>query len=343
MRKLLNVLYVTTPDSYLSLDGENIVINLEGKEMFRIPIHNLESIICFGYKGVSPSLMGFCMKQRVGMCFLTPNGRFLARVSGGYYGNVLLRKEQYRVSDDENKCVLIASNCITAKLINTKVVIERGLRDHENKVNTKALNRAIAVIKNNAMMIQNCKTLDELRGLEGICSKEYFDIFDELILAQKEYFFLNNRYKRPPTDNVNALLSFLYTVLAHDVQSALETVGLDPYVGFLHKDRPGRPSLALDLMEEFRAFLVDRLVLSLINRKQVTHKGFILKESGVILMDDKTKKDVLIAWQKRKQDTITHPFIKEKVFIGLLPYIQAQLLARYLRGDIESYPPFFWK
>jgi CRISP-associated protein Cas1 len=343
MKKLLNVLYVTTPDSYLSLDGENIVIFSEGKEKFRIPIHNIESIVSFGYSGVSPALMGFCMKKGVTICFLDPNGKFLARVSGGVYGNVLLRKEQYRVSTIENECVLIAINCITAKLINSRVVIERGVRDHEQRVDTKALKRVLSTIKNSINSLQNCKTLEKIRGIEGNCSKEYFEVFDELVLIQKDDFFMYNRNKRPPTDNLNTMLSFLYTLLAHDIQSALETVGLDPYVGFLHKDRPGRPSLALDIMEEFRAFFADRLVLSLINRRQVTPKGFTVKESGGVMMNDQTKKDILIAWQKRKQEIITHPFLKEKINTGLLPYVQALLLARYLRGDIEGYPPFLWK
>jgi CRISPR-associated protein Cas1 len=343
MKKLLNVLYVTTPDSYLSLDGENIVILSEGKEKFRVPVHNIESIVCFGYLGASPALMGFCAKKGVGLCFLNPYGKFLARVSGGVYGNVLLRKEQYRVSTIEDDCVPIAINCITGKLVNSMVVIDRGIRDHDQKVDVMALKRVLSSIKKSTNSLQNCKTLEEIRGIEGDCAKAYFEVFDELVLIQKDTFFMNNRNKRPPTDNLNAMLSFLYTLLAHDIQSALETVGLDPYVGFLHKDRPGRPSLALDIMEEFRSFFVDRLALSLINRRQVTSKGFTIKESGGVMMNNQTKKDILTAWQKRKQEIITHPFLNEKINVGLLPYVQALLLARYLRRDIDAYPPFLWK
>lgn len=343
MKKLLNVLYVTTEKSYLSLDGENIVILVEGTEKFRIPVHNIESIVCFGYLGASPALMGFCAEKGVGLCFLSPYGKFLARVSGGVHGNVLLRKKHFQISDIENECVSIAINCIAGKLVNSRVVIERGIRDHAEQVDVAALEEASAYIKEGIIRLQSCKTLDEIRGVEGDCAKTYFGVFDELIVQQKDSFFMNDRNKRPPTDNLNAMLSFLYTLLAHDIQSALETVGLDPYVGFLHRDRPGRASLALDIMEEFRAFFVDRLVLSLINRKQITAKGFTIKESGGVMMDTDTRKDVLTAWQKRKQEEITHPFLNEKISVGLLPYVQALLLSRYLRGDLDAYPPFLWK
>ena len=343
MKKLLNVLYITTPDSYLSLDGENIVISAGGSEKFRIPIHNIESIVCFGYLGASPALMGFCAEKGVGLCFVSPYGKFLARVSGGVHGNVLLRKKQMFVSEDEESCVSMAINCITGKLINSRVVIERGIRDHADQVDVTALEEASSYLKDSTMRMQYCKNLEQIRGFEGDCAKKYFSVFDNLILQQKDHFFMNDRNKRPPTDNLNAMLSFLYTLLAHDIQSALETVGLDPYVGFLHRDRPGRASLALDIMEEFRAFLVDRLVLSLINRKQISAKGFTTKESGGVRMDYDTRKEILIAWQKRKQEELTHPFLNEKISIGLLPYVQALLLARYLRGDLDAYPPFLWK
>lgn len=343
MRKLLNVLYVSNPESYLSMDGENIVISVGGTEVFRIPIHNIESIVCFGYMGASPALMGFCAKKGVGLSFVSPYGRFLGRITGGVYGNVLLRKKQYQVSEVESECLSIAINVITSKLVNSKVVIERCIRDHSETVDVEALREASACLKSNSIRLQKCSTLDEVRGVEGDCAKIYFGVFDNLILQQKDEFYMQGRSRRPPTDNLNAMISFLYTILAHDTQSALETVGLDPYVGFLHRDRPGRPSLALDIMEEFRAFMVDRVVLSLINRKQVSGKGFSTKESGGVLMDDDTRKEVLTAWQKRKQEKITHPYLGEKVEIGLLPYIQALLMARFLRGDIESYPPFLWK
>ena len=293
--------------------------------------------------GASPALMGFCANKGVGLSFLTPHGKFLARVNGGIYGNVLLRKKQYRISDSELDSLPIAINFITAKLMNSRVVIERALRDHRQNVDVNKLEEASVYIRGRINSLINSKSLDEVRGIEGDCAKVYFSVFDQLILQQKDSFFMHDRNKRPPTDNLNALLSFLYTLLSHDIQSAMETVGLDPYVGFLHRDRPGRASLALDIMEEFRSYLVDRLALSLINRKQITSNGFTIKESGAVIMDSDTKKEVLIAWQKRKQEKITHPFLNEKVSIGLLPYIQALLMARYLRGDLESYPPFLWK
>lgn len=343
MRKLLNVLYISNPDSYLSHDGENIVVSVEGSEVFRIPIHNVESIVCFGFMGASPALMGLCAKRGVGLCFVSPYGRFLGRVSGAVYGNVLLRKAQYRISDDQIGCLEIAKNCLIGKLANSRVVIERCIRDHGENLDCTQLKDVADYLRKNFPRLQNASSIDELRGIEGDCAKAYFSVFDHLILQQKDTFFMKGRNKRPPLDNLNTLLSFLYTILANDVQSALETVGLDPYVGFLHRDRPGRASLALDIMEEFRAFMVDRLVLSLINRRQVSEKGFIARENGAVQMDESTRKEVLTAWQKRKQEMITHPFIGEKVEIGLLPYVQALLMARFLRGDIDSYPPFLWR
>lgn len=343
MKKLLNVLYVTIPDSYLHLDGENIVISVEGKEKFRIPAHNLESIVCIGFLGASPAVMGHCAKRGIGLSFVSPYGRFLARVSGGVTGNVLLRKEQYRVSDCVDNCVAIARNFITSKFINSRVVIERCIRDHSENVDIDLLHEASGYLKTRAVQLQQCKSLDEIRGYEGDCARVYFSTFNELILHQKDDFYMQGRNKRPPLDKLNSMLSFLYTILSHDIQSALETVGLDPYVGFLHRDRPGRASLALDIMEEFRAYLVDRLVISMINRRQIAGEGFLIKESGGVLMVDDTRNQLLAAWQKRKQDKITHPFLNESVEIGLLPYIQALLLARFLRGDIDAYPPFLWK
>ena len=343
MKKLLNVLYVNTPESHVSLDGENVVILVEGNEKMRVPIHNLESIVCFGHMGASPALMGFCAQRGVGLSFVSPYGRFLARVSGGVSGNVLLRKKQFAVSDVEPGCIPIAINCITGKLVNSRVVLERCIRDHGDKVDAIALENASAYLRNGAIRLQRSNSLAEIRGIEGDCAKVYFNVFDNLILQQKVDFSMQDRNRRPPLDNLNAMLSFLYTLLAHDIQSALETVGLDPYVGFLHRDRPGRASLALDIMEEFRAYFVDRLVLSLINRKQITGNGFATKESGGVFMDNETRKVVLTAWQKRKQEEIVHPYLNEKVSIGLLPYIQALLLARHLRGDLQAYPPFLWK
>lgn len=343
MKKLLNVLYVTTPESYLNKDGENVVVSVEGKETLHVPIHNLESIVCFGYQGASPSLMGLCAENNVGLSFLSANGYFLARVQGKVHGNVLLRKKQYRISDSEEKSLAIARNCVLGKIINSRAVIERACRDYKDDVDCDSLKKASEYLKSKTSNLSRCNSLDELMGDEGDAARMYFSVFDQLILSQKEDFYFKERSRRPPCDNMNALLSFLYTVLAHDMQSALESVGLDPYVGFLHQDRPGRPSLALDLMEELRPYLADRVALSLVNRKQINGKGFLGKVSTGITMDSDTRKEVITAWQKRKQEEIHHPFLNEKIQVGLLPYVQALLLARHIRGDLDAYPPFMMR
>jgi CRISPR-associated protein Cas1 len=342
MKKLANVLYVTLPEAYLSLDGETVVIKKEENTSMRLPLHNLENIVCFNYPGVSPALMGACAERNVGLCFLTPNGRFLARVTGKVRGNVLLRKRQYEVSENYQESVPIAASFLLGKIFNCRKVLERALRDHSMLVDVQALNHASASLKETLSDVQACQTTGDLMGFEGRAAKTYFSVFDQLILQQREDFFFKERSRRPPLDNLNSLLSFLYTLLVNDVASALEVVGLDPYVGFLHRDRPGRPSLALDLMEELRPVFADRLALSLVNRKQVTGKGFAPKESGGILMDDETRKKVLVAWQERKKDEILHPYLKERIPFGLIPHVQAILLARFLRGDLDAYPPFFW-
>lgn len=342
MKKLANALFITTPETYLSLDGENIVVKREDENTVRLPLHNLENIVCFGYSGASPGLMGACAERNIGLCFLTPNGRFLARVSGKVYGNVLLRKKQYAISEQEDNCVSIASSFLLAKVANCRKVIERALRDHAMLVDVSALNQASAALKDILTVIPECQSTSDLMAFEGSAAKLYFNVFNQLILQQREDFFFDDRTRRPPLDNMNSLLSFLYTILANEVASALETVGLDPYVGFLHKDRPGRPSLALDVMEELRPVFADRLALSLVNRQQISGKGFTKKESGGILMDDETRKTVLKAWQERKRDEIVHPYLKEKILFGLIPHVQAMLLARHLRGDLDAYPPFFW-
>jgi CRISP-associated protein Cas1 len=342
MKKLLNVLYVTIPNTYLALDGENVLIEKEKNVAMRMPLHNLEDIVCFGYSGASPALMGACAERNVGLCFLTPHGRFLARVTGRVRGNVLLRKKQYLVSEEESESVVIAASFLLGKIANSRKVIERALRDHALLVDVNRLMEASASLKEILQKIKACQTLDDLMGFEGSAAKIYFGVFDQLILQQRDAFYFKERSRRPPLDNLNALLSFLYTLLAAEASSALETVGLDPYVGFLHQDRPGRPSLALDLMEELRPVFADRLALSLINRKQVTGKGFTQKESGGIIMDDETRKKVLTLYQERKQETILHPFLKERIPFGLIPYVQALLLSRFLRGDLDAYPPFFW-
>jgi len=286
--------------------------------------------------------MRACCENDVGLCFLSPGGWFLGRVSGKVRGNVLLRKQQYRFSDDIEQSVKIASACLLGKLYNCRKVLSRAMRDHSLVVDCEKLKTASESIKGYYEKVEASETIQDLMGIEGIAGKIYFSVFDELILQQREDFFFINRTRRPPRDNMNALLSFFYVLLANEVASALETVGLDPYVGFLHQDRPGRPSLALDLMEELRPIFADRLALSLVNRNQVNETGFVSKESGGVLMDDKTRKDVLSAWQERKKQEITHPFLNEKIPFGLIPYVQALLLARYIRGDLDAYPPFFW-
>lgn len=341
MRKLLNTLYVTTPSSYLTRDGENVVVKVENEEKFRIPIHNLEGVVCFGYMGASPHLMRLCTENNVGLTFLTPSGRFQARVHGKVRGNVLLRRIQYRIADDEVASLEIAKACIIGKIVNCKTVLGRSIRDHEKVIKIKKIRDADTLLSDALHRAGDCNSAESLRGIEGNCAKWYFDVFDELILKQKDDFFFYERNRRPPLDNMNSILSFLYSLLAHEVESALESVGLDPYVGFFHTDRPGRPSLALDLMEELRPFLADRLALNLVNLHQVQSSEFMKKENGGVFITDEGRKTILSGWQKRKNDQITHPYLKEKIPVGLIPYVQALLLARYIRGDIDGYPPFF--
>jgi len=343
MRKLLNTLFITSPDAYLSRDSENVVVKIENKERFRIPIHNIEGIVSMGFMGASPSIMALCTERNVALSFVSEGGKFLGRVSGSVSGNVLLRRKQYRMADDEEISLSLAKLFIAGKVANSKSVLQRAIRDHQGVVNTVALEKAVITLANKQKQLMRVKSANELRGYEGESAMTYFSVFDHLILHQKSDFVMEGRTRRPPLDNVNAMLSYVYTLLMHEVRAALESVGLDPCVGFFHVDRPGRQSLALDMMEEFRSFLADRLVLSLINRKQVTKNGFVRQPTGGIIMDDVTRKDVITAWQKRKQEEITHPFLEEKIPIGLLPYCQALLMARYLRGDIDNYPVFIYR
>lgn len=343
MKKMLNTLFITSPDRYLSLDGENVVIQCGEKEIARVPFHNLESIITFGYTGASPALMGACASRNISLSFLSSHGRFLARVTGEVKGNVTLRKEQYHFSEDSLKCVQIARSFISSKIYNSKWVIERAIRDYPMRIDVDKLKSKSIFLGNALRELQNIVDEGQLRGIEGESATIYFSVFNDLILQQKEDFFFNGRTRRPPLDYVNAMLSFSYSLLAGMCASALESVGLDPYVGFLHKDRPGRISLALDLMEEFRAVMADRFVITLINKKVIDKSGFIQKENGAVYMDDPTRKAFLSAWQSRKQEIINHPFLEEKIEWGMAPYVQAMLLARYIRGDMDEYPPFFWK
>jgi CRISPR-associated protein Cas1 len=343
MKKYLNTLFVTTQGAYLAKEGETIVVKVEKEIRLRLPVHTIGGIVCFGNVSCSPFLMGFCAENGVGVSFLTEHGRFLARVQGPVSGNVLLRREQYRKADDKRVSTDIARAVLTGKIANSRTVLQRALRDHADKIAAEEVGFAAKRLSNHLEQLNQNRPLDEVRGCEGDAAHIYFGVFDHLIVVQKEFFSFQERNRRPPLDNVNALLSFIYTLLVHDVRSALEVVGLDPAVGFLHRDRPGRPSLALDMMEEFRSFIADRLTLSLINLRQVQGKGFKKSESGAVLMTDDTRKTVLVAYQERKQEEIVHPFIDEKVTIGTLFHIQAMLMARYLRGDMDGYPPFIWK
>ena len=343
MKKLLNTLYVTSQGAYLSKEGETVVVKVDGDVRLRVPVHTLGGIVCFGNVGCSPFLMGFCAENQVGLSFLTERGRFLARVQGPVSGNVLLRREQYRRADDPEASAEVAKSVLTGKIANCRAVLQRAIRDHAEKLDEEAMRHAVLRLTRQIELLDGGHSLDELRGFEGDGAHIYFDVFDHLIVAQKGAFRFDERNRRPPLDNVNCLLSFIYTLVMHDVRSALETVGLDPAVGFLHRDRPGRPGLALDMMEEFRPFIADRLVLSLINLQQVQDKGFRKIDSGAVVMKDDTRKTVLVAYQERKQEEITHPFLGEKVMVGLLFHVQALLMARYLRGDLDGYPPFIWK
>ena len=343
MRHLLNTLFITSEDIYLSLDGENVVANRDGQAVARYPLHTLSGILSFSYSGASPALMGACAQREIGLTFCTPRGKFLARVSGESSGNVLLRRMQYRMADDPAQSCLIARNMIFGKVYNTRWSMERTQRDHGLRIDGAALSGASRVLKDLLPLINAETSLDSLRGLEGAGASAYFQVLDHMILNDKETFSFQGRTRRPPLDPFNALLSFSYSLLANDCASALESVGLDSYVGFLHRDRPGRTSLALDLMEELRPCLADRFVLTLVNNRVVNAGSFQYREGGAVLMRDDARRIFLRAWQERKRKTITHPYLGEKLPWGLVPYIQALLLARYIRGDLDAYPPFLWK
>lgn len=343
MKHLLNTLYVTASDRYLSLDGENVVIRSEDEEIGRVPLHNLEAIVTFGYQGASPALMGACVQRNIDLSFLSPNGRFLARVSGEVRGNVTLRKQQYRLSESEGEAIRVARNCIIGKVFNARWVLERAARDYPMRLDSNKLKEKSSFMAESLRKIKTCEREGELRGLEGEAASVYFSVLDDLILQQKDLFYFRGRNKRPPLDRVNAMLSFAYTLLAGMCGAALETVGLDPYVGFLHVDRPGRMSLALDMMEELRSVMADRFVLTLINKRIISGDAFSLKENGAVIMDDEARKLFLSQWQMKKKETITHPFLNEKIEWGMVPYVQAILLSRYIRGDLDEYPPFLWK
>ncbi len=343
MKTHLNTLFITTEGTYLAKEGEAVTVRVEKETKLRVPLHNLDGIMCFGRISMSPQLMGACAEANVSISFLSPEGRFRAAVVGFSPGNVLLRRQQYRLSDASDACGAISQAIVVGKLANCRAVLLRAARDSTDPNRSERLQAVAGRLAANIIDVRAANDVDRLRGLEGEAAVSYFSAFNDLVNAAPDEFIYTKRSRRPPRDALNALLSFIYALLTHDARSACEASGLDAAVGFLHRDRPGRPGMALDLMEEFRPFLADRLALSLINRRQVTEKGFDYLETGAVKMDDATRKTVLVAYQERKQEVITHPFLGEKTSVGLLIHLQARLMARHLRGDLDGYPPFIWK
>jgi len=338
-----NTLFVTTQGAYLSQYGEAVQVKVENETRLQLPLHTLNGIVCFGQVSMSPWLMSKCGEMGVAVSFLSEQGKFLARVQGFTSGNVLLRREQYRRADDPASSCAVARAIVAAKVANSRTVLLRFMRDYPDAPARPSIDIAARRMAMCARQALTAADLELVRGIEGESANLYFRVFAHLIRGPEGEFAFSGRSRRPPMDPTNALLSFLYAMLGHDARAACEVVGLDSQVGFLHRDRPGRPSMALDLMEELRAFLADRLVLSLINRQQVKATGFRRAESGGVEMDDVTRKEVLVAYQKRKRETIEHPFLGEEITVGQLVFIQAQLLARHLRGDLDAYAPFVWK
>ena len=335
MKKLQNSLYITRQGSYVHKERETIVIEHDRKKLMQIPIHSVSGVFCFGNVLVSPALMGFCGEKGVNLAFFTEYGRFYGRLQGRKSGNVLLRRAQYHAS--EGVSLEIARSMIAAKLVGSRNVLLRQQRNHGV---TNSLSSAVKHLAASIRLAKYVDNLDSLRGIEGDAAARYFAVFAELINAgSRDEFPFTGRTRRPPRDEVNALLSFVYSIMGQDISGALNGVGLDPQVGFLHADRPGRDSLAQDLLEEFRPWLADRLVLSLINRKQLRSKDFVTESSGAVRMSDEARKKLLVSYQERKQQEVMHPFLKEKVPIGIIPHVQAMLLARHLRKDLEKYPP----
>ncbi len=340
MRKLLNTLYVTTPEAYLYKDGLNVVVSVKQQEVFRIPIINIEGIVTFGYMGTSPGLINLCNDNGVSLTFLSPHGRFIGRIQGQTKGNVFLRKAQYQLTEDENVSLHMGQLMIAGKIQNYRNILRRFIRDNGDKEEVMEAANFLDFKKKEALQTKDKKTL---MGVEGIAANRYFEVFPHLILQQKIDFPFAGRNRRPPKDAVNAMLSLAYTLITNDMTAALETVGLDPYVGFLHTLRPGRTSLSIDMIEELRAYLGDRFVLSLINKRQISYKDFLYQgEKGVVLTDN-GRKTFLTAWQDRKREEFVHPYLNEKISIGLLPYCQAMLMARTIRNDIDDYPVFLAK
>ena len=340
MKKHLNTLYITTEDTWLALDGETVSVRMPGRSAVRIPLVNLEAIQTFGWNIMAtPQLMAHCAECGVHLSFCSPHGRFLCRVSGYSPGNVLLRRAQYRLADDPYASILIAREMVAAKILNARTVLQRVCRDYSERA--AILQECGNNLASYVRQARRATTAEQLLGIEGAAAECYFSAFPHFLLSDEWSFQSRNR--RPPRDPVNSLLSFAYTLLAADCKSALEAVGLDHAVGLYHKDRPGRPGLALDLMEEFRAPLADRTVLTLLNRKQLSARDFIHEESGFVRLTDEARKLVLTSWQERKKNEMMHPYLQEKVTIGMLPHIQARLLAQHIRGALDAYPPILWK
>lgn len=343
MRHHVNTLFVFTQNSYLSKDGEAVAVRVAKEVKLRIPVHNLGGIVCFGRVGASPHVMAMCAEKGVAVSFCSEHGRFMARFSGFTAGNVLLRREQYRWADDPDRAANVVRSILLGKLANCRTVLLRGARENAPPEAAERLCTAAARLAGSMDATKAAASVDSLRGMEGDAANIYFGAFQDLIRSPDPAFIFGGRTRRPPLDRVNALLSFLYAMLAHDARAACESCGLDPAVGFLHVDRPGRPGLALDLMEEFRAFLADRLAISMINLAQVRPAGFTVTESGAVEMTDATRKEVVAAYQRRKQESMVHPFLGERTTVGLLIHLQARLLGRYIRGDLDAYPPLLWK
>lgn len=346
MRRMRNTIYVTSEGAWLRKDGQNLVVEVEGAERGRAPLHMLDGIVSFGRPGASPALLAACAEAGIAVSHLDPNGRFLARVEGPRTGNVLLRRAQFRLADDPARAVPIVRGIVAAKAANQRTVIRRALRDHgaamglDDRARLEATERRLGDVARRTLPAAD---IDTLRGLEGEAALVYFGCLPAMVRVDDPAFAFGGRSRRPPLDRVNALLSFLYAMLGHDCRSALEAHGLDPQVGLLHADRPGRASLALDLMEELRPVLADRLVLTLINRRQLAAGDFVVEEAGGVRLTEDARKRVLVAWQERKRDELRHPFLDESMPLGLVPHAQAQLLARTLRGDLDGYPAFVWR
>ena len=346
MRRHLNTLYVTTENAWLHKEGENIVVKVDGSERARVPIHLLGGVVCMGTLGATPALLGQCARNGVCVTFTTATGRFLARMEGPVTGNVLLRRRQYRAADHAERSGALASHVVTGKILNQRTVVRRALRDHGTTMARDGCERLRSCerrLTDAARRAAHRRSVDAVRGVEGEAARAYYEVFDELTRREDGLFAFEGRSRRPPLNPMNALLSFLYTLLVHDCRSALEAVGLDPAVGFLHSDRPGRPSLALDLMEELRPAFADRLALSLVNRRQLSRDDFATAVSGAVTLEAEARKRVLVAYQTRKRDELTHPFLQEKTTWGLVPFIQASQFAAHLRGDVDGYPPFLWR